>query len=63
MEKSGYHQKPQAEDGAQAKTRRCLKCREPFVSAWAGERVCRKCKSSSNWRENGISDAGLGRHT
>lgn len=32
------------------KTRLCLKCRSPFESEGAGERVCRKCKSSSAWR-------------
>ncbi len=32
------------------KTRKCLLCRQPFPSAWAGERVCRKCKSTSAWR-------------
>jgi hypothetical protein len=32
------------------KTRKCLLCSQPFPSAWAGERVCRKCKSTSAWR-------------
>jgi hypothetical protein len=32
------------------KIRKCLLCRKPFPSAWAGERVCRKCKSTSAWR-------------
>ncbi len=32
------------------KTRLCLKCRSSFESEGAGERVCRKCKSSSAWR-------------
>ena len=35
----------------QAKTRLCLMCREPFESAWAGERVCKRCKSTAAWRE------------
>jgi hypothetical protein len=34
----------------QAKVRKCLICRTPFQSAWAGERVCRRCKSTSAWR-------------
>ncbi len=38
----------------QQKTRKCLLCREPFPSAWAGERVCRKCKSTSTWRSSGM---------
>lgn len=62
MAKAGYHRKPQVEDDAPPKTRRCLKCREPFVSGWSGERICRKCKSSTDWRENGFSHAGFGRH-
>ena len=32
------------------KTRKCLVCRVEFLSEWAGERICLKCKSSSNWR-------------
>ena len=32
------------------KTRRCLVCTDSFLSEWAGERICRKCKSSSAWR-------------
>ena len=32
------------------KTRKCLMCEAPFFSEWAGERICRKCKSSKNWR-------------
>lgn len=34
----------------QEKVRKCLICQEPFPSAWAGERVCRRCKSTSAWR-------------
>jgi hypothetical protein len=32
------------------KVRNCLICKTPFASAWAGERVCRRCKSTSAWR-------------
>jgi hypothetical protein len=32
------------------KIRKCLLCRKPSPSAWAGERVCRKCKSTAAWR-------------
>lgn len=35
----------------QEKTRRCLSCEGDFVSAWAGERICKKCRSSSKWRQ------------
>lgn len=36
------------------KTRKCLLCQTPFPSAWAGERVCRRCKSTSTWRSGGL---------
>ena len=36
------------------KTRNCLLCKSPFPSAWAGERVCRRCKSTSTWRSSGM---------
>jgi hypothetical protein len=36
------------------KIRKCLICRSPFPSAWAGERVCRRCKSSSTWRSGAL---------
>ncbi len=32
------------------KKRACLVCRDDFVSAWAGERVCKRCRSSAAWR-------------
>ena len=32
------------------KVRKCLVCRTAFQSAWAGERVCRRCKATSAWR-------------
>jgi len=33
-----------------AKERSCLRCSTRFMSAWAGERVCPRCKQSSAWR-------------
>jgi hypothetical protein len=33
------------------KLRRCLRCRDPFESAWSGERICAPCKRSSGWRQ------------
>ena len=39
-----------AKRDAERKTRECLVCEAPFLSEWAGERICRKCKSSKNWR-------------
>jgi hypothetical protein len=44
------HKKPETEPGPEAKTRRCLICKTPFPSAWAGERICRRCKATEKWR-------------
>lgn len=33
-----------------AKERSCLRCSTIFLSAWAGERVCPRCKSTAAWR-------------
>ena len=44
------YKKVQAGPNPDQKIRRCLMCRKDFESAWAGERICRKCKSSSAWR-------------
>jgi hypothetical protein len=52
--KAADHKKPEYEEDVrrddERKTRKCLMCEEPFLSEWAGERVCRKCKSSKSWR-------------
>jgi len=44
----------EARRASEQKIRKCLLCRDPFPSAWAGERVCRKCKSTSTWRSSGM---------
>jgi hypothetical protein len=44
------YKKPETEHGPEAKTRRCLIRKTPFPSAWAGERICRRCKSTEKWR-------------
>ena len=44
------HKKPTTDRSDQAKMRACLICKRRFLSAWAGERVCRQCKSTSGWR-------------
>lgn len=36
---------------APPRTRTCLRCRTDFQSEWAGERICRRCKGTSAWRE------------
>jgi len=52
--KSGHQQKPEFEQDVgrddERKTRKCLVCKVEFLSEWAGERVCRNCKSRSEWR-------------
>ena len=52
--KADYQKKPVYEEDVrhddERKTRKCLVCKAPFLSEWAGERICHKCKSSSNWR-------------
>jgi hypothetical protein len=30
--------------------RTCLSCKTTFDSAWAGERICARCKGTSAWR-------------
>jgi hypothetical protein len=34
------------------KIRKCLRCATEFESAWAGERICKRCKSSNSWKSN-----------
>jgi len=34
----------------ETKHRNCLMCGDGFDSAWAGERVCKRCKSNDGWR-------------
>jgi len=33
------------------KLRRCLVCGDEFLSLWAGNRICKRCKSRSSWRD------------
>ena len=42
-----------------AKQRTCLVCRTPFQSAWAGERICPRCKSTKAWR-SGVAPESTG---
>ena len=43
------YKKPVPDGDIDPKVRNCLACRRPFESAWAGERICPKCKSSRSW--------------
>ncbi len=47
--KSTY-KKPEADTKTDAKKRKCLMCGTKFQSAWVGERICGKCKSTNAWR-------------
>ena len=35
------------------RARLCLRCGSSFESEWSGERICRRCKNSTSWR-NGL---------
>jgi hypothetical protein len=48
--RSAEYRKPQKDRAGEAKKRPCLICGKKFFSAWCGERVCSKCKSTSAWR-------------
>lgn len=50
MNKQKNQDKPEAAPATQTRTRRCLSCGNSFPSEWAGERVCKKCKSTTTWR-------------
>lgn len=41
--------KPPSKHGP-PKPRLCLHCGKKFESAWAGERVCKRCKGTADWR-------------
>ena len=44
------YKNPETDTDVEAKTGLCLVCKTPFPSAWAGERICRRCKSTEKWR-------------
>ena len=41
--------KPRSTRAHEQKTRDCLMCRDAFLSAWSGERICPRCKKSAAW--------------
>lgn len=43
----GQDERPSADV---AKVRPCLRCKTPFPSKWAGERICSRCKGTTAWR-------------
>jgi ribosomal protein S27AE len=46
-----------ARQQAARKTRKCLSCSNSFVSEWAGNRTCGRCKNTVSY--DGISDFSL----
>ncbi len=50
MERPQYKEITKEPVKTDPKSRACLMCHKPFESEWAGERVCRKCKSTETWR-------------
>jgi hypothetical protein len=46
---------PEAKRMPEKKIRNCLVCHSAFLSAWAGERICKRCKGTSAWRNGTIS--------
>lgn len=48
-----YQAKPSSDTMIRLR-RVCLGCKSLFDSAWAGERVCPRCKGTTSWR-NGAS--------
>ncbi len=58
LRRAYLYRKVENEPPQQTKLRHCLKCQAPFESAWSGERVCPKCKTSRVWRD-GIAAYGV----
>ena len=50
MQQKRKQDTPEIRPNTDAKTRRCLLCGKSFQSEWAGERVCKRCKSTAAWR-------------
>ncbi len=38
-----------------ARERKCLMCTKTFESEWAGNRICKKCRTSSSWKEGNMT--------
>jgi methylphosphotriester-DNA--protein-cysteine methyltransferase len=44
------------------KERNCLRCKVKFWSSGFGERVCRRCKGLSAWRNSAPANPGTSRN-
>ena len=40
-----------------ARERKCLMCSRHFSSEWSGNRVCKKCRTSSAWKEGNMTSS------
>jgi hypothetical protein len=47
--------------GDEPKIRDCLRCNAKFPSAWSGERICNRCKSTAAWRQGVPASSGAAR--
>lgn len=62
IEKPGKQEPSRALNDA-PKQRSCLRCKATFLSDGFGERICRRCKGSSSWRNAApASPNGSNRH-
>ncbi|MCR9220364.1 MAG: hypothetical protein NXI21_09070 [Alphaproteobacteria bacterium] len=55
MSDSSKNKKPESDRQYEAKTRKCLMCRNEFKSTWPGERVCSNCKQTSAWNDSSLA--------
>jgi len=51
---------PKDDERDAPKIRDCLRCGTPFESAWSGERICKRCKSSSAWKNGAMHGSFAG---
>lgn len=57
IEKPEMHEPSRALNDA-PKERACLRCEAIFLSNGFGERICRRCKGSSSWRNAAPASSG-----
>lgn len=50
-DKSDFEYEPLKSDDE--RMRRCLVCGTDFLSSWAGNRVCKRCRATSTWKSGG----------
>lgn len=55
MNDTEKNKKPESDRQYVAKERKCLMCRNTFMSSWPGERVCSSCKQTSSWNDSSLA--------